>query len=81
MCLTYKQGTKMKIFTLILLFITSVFAMSTQPISSTDTQFENERLCKFYSKKMEIYKHNIREDGYAAQTLHHYKLKVDEYCK
>lgn len=71
----------MKILFAILLTISSVFALSTQSLSTNNEQLENERLCKVFTKKVEIYKKNIREDAYAAQTLHSYETRASLYCK
>lgn len=72
----------MKILLAVLLTISSVFAISTQSLSTDYTQSENERLCKVFTQKIELYKKNFREeDAYAAQTLHSYETRAKLYCK
>jgi len=70
----------MKILLAVLLTISSVFAISTQSLSTNSSQTENERLCKVFTQKIELYKKNIREDAYAAQTLHSYEQRAKLYC-
>lgn len=70
----------MKILLAVLLTISTVFAMSNQLLTTDYTKSENERLCKVFTKKIELYKQNVREDAYAAQTLHSYETRAKMYC-
>lgn len=42
---------------------------------------ENERLCKMFTKKVEVYKSGMRDDELAAATLASYQHRADIYCK
>jgi hypothetical protein len=63
----------MKIFLIMFLLITSIFA-ATHPL-------ENERLCKLFTLKAKTYKKNMREDAYAIQTLESYQKRANMFCK
>jgi hypothetical protein len=67
---------------LILLALTSVFAMSGDltTFNAVDSKSENKRLCKAYIKKAHSYKETMRSDELAKATLDVYKDKVVAHC-
>jgi len=67
---------------LILLALTSVFAMSGNfaTFNNVDTANENKRLCKVFIQKAHSYKDTMRSDRLAQATLDSYKNKVVTYC-
>jgi hypothetical protein len=44
-------------------------------------QIENQRLCKIFTKKVEIYEKKIRNDLLAKVSLESYKYRRDIFCK
>jgi len=42
---------------------------------------ENDRLCKVFAKKVEIYKKNLRDDLLATVSLASYEHRKDLFCK
>jgi len=73
----------MKQFTLIIFL--SIFALAGffNESSGIDKAeyLENSRLCKIFTKKVEDYKKNIREDFLAGATLASYEYRADLFCK
>jgi len=67
---------------LILLALTSVFAMSGDltTFKSVNTESENKRLCKVFIEKAHSYKETMRSDELAQATLDSYKDKVVTHC-
>jgi hypothetical protein len=73
----------MKQFTLTIFL--SIFALAGffNETAATDKAeyLENARLCKIFTKKVEDYKKNIREDFLASATLASYEYRADLFCK
>jgi len=67
---------------LILLALTSVFAMSGDLTSfnTVNTKSENKRLCKVFIEKAHTYQDTMRSDELAKATLDSYKDRVVTYC-
>jgi hypothetical protein len=67
---------------LILLALTSVFAMSGDFTSfkNVNSENENKRLCKVFIKKAHSYKETMRSDELAQATLDSYKDRVVTHC-
>ena len=67
---------------LILLALTSVFAMSGDLTSfnTVNTKSENKRLCKVFIEKAHTYQDTMRSDELAKATLDSYKDKVVAHC-
>jgi len=64
---------------LILLMITvSLFAAKA---TATEKEHKNDRLCKFFTKKVVDYKKDMRQDAYAYKTLHSYEKRAEKFCK
>jgi len=67
----------MKSVLLILVMLTiSVFAFG----STADNTQEDNRLCKVFSNKVQMYKKNMRKDEYAKTTLQSYEKRAQLYC-
>jgi len=73
----------MKQFTLTIFL--SIFALAGFFNESTTADkaeyLENARLCKIFTKKVEDYKKNMREDFLAGATLASYEYRADLFCK
>ena len=63
----------MKLLLIALIFMTSLFAATTPS--------EENRLCEVFTKKVNLYKQNMRNDKYAVHTLKSYEKRAKEYCK
>lgn len=69
---------------LILLALISTLAMSgfvneTQ-IKAKEEAKENNRLCEIFTKKVDTYKSNMRNDSLAEATLVSYEERMDKFC-
>jgi len=69
----------MKILLIAFMLISSVFA--TQSKANETNNPENNRLCKIFKLKAEMYKKHMRQDAYAYQTLHSYEARAERFCK
>lgn len=67
---------------LILLALTSVFAMSGDftSFNVVNSENENKRLCKAFIKKAHSYKETMRSDELAQATLDVYKDRILTHC-
>jgi len=45
------------------------------------TYLENDRLCKLFTKKVEKYQKNMRDDVLAKASLESYKYRAELFCK
>lgn len=64
----------MKKLLVLLMIVSSLFAAKGQV-------HKNDKLCKFFTKKVQDYKKNMRQDPYAYKTLKSYEKRAQMFCK
>ncbi|UFH60155.1 hypothetical protein [Sulfurovum mangrovi] len=73
----------MRIFIATLLMVSSLFAgffESDTKRAEEMKQQEDQRLCKLFREKAEVYRQNMRSDDLAFATLESYKKRAEIYC-
>ena len=73
----------MKHIILFALITTSAFSgfFNEQGAKNKAEYIENDRLCKLFTKKVELYKKNLRNDVLAAASLASYEYRAELFCK
>jgi hypothetical protein len=67
---------KLIITIMILLAVLSNFSFA----KDNKTSHYNERLCKVFTLKAELYEKHMRKDPYAITTLESYKERAKKFC-
>jgi len=73
----------MKHIILFALISTSVFSgfFNEEGAKNKAEYIENDRLCKLFTKKVEKYKSNLRDDMLAIASLASYEYRAELFCK